>query len=134
MRQLFGIFTSLVTAGLIIVMAQMISEGLFPPPSSLDFTNKAAMTLWMNELPDQAYMIVAISHGIGIFAAGLISSLVAGSTRMTIGMITISIIFIIVMIFLFTYHFPVWFVVTDTVVTAILGFVGVLVGSTRYVN
>jgi hypothetical protein len=88
----------------------------------------------MSNLPNTAFIIVAISHGLAAFISGLISSLVSGQSRMAIGVITISIIFIAVMVYLFTYNFPVWFVVTDTVVTALLGFMGVVVGSARYVN
>jgi hypothetical protein len=60
--------------------------------------------------------------------------LVAGSFRLTFGLIAFCSIFIPVMIYLFTYHFPVWFVITDTVITAILGFVGAVTGSARYVS
>jgi hypothetical protein len=131
-KQVFGIFTALVTAVLIIIMAQMIREGLYPQPITLDFDDKESIIKWMSGLPSKAFIIIAISHGLAAFAAGLISSLVTGQSRMTIGMITISVIFIPVMIYLFTYYFPVWFVITDTVVTAILGFTGVIIGSSRY--
>jgi hypothetical protein len=134
LKPIFGIFTGLSTAALIIVMAQMISEGLFPQPSDIDLSNPNALTDWMNSLPTKVYIIIAVSHGFAAFAAGLLSSLVAGNYRFTFGLITFSGIFIPVMIYLFTYYFPVWFVITDTLVTAILGFVGVITGSARYVS
>ncbi len=134
MRQIFGIFTSLVTAVLIILVAQILRDGLYPFPLDLNTDDQAAMVTWMSSLPNKAFIIVAISHGLAAFISGLISSLVSGQNRTTTGMITISIIFIAVMIYLFTYNFPVWFVVTDTVLTAVLGFAGVMVGSARYVN
>lgn len=134
MKQVFGIITALVTAVLIIIMAQMIREGLYPVPLSLNFTDKDVVIAWMSQLPNNAFIIICISHGLAAFASGLISSLVAGQSRMTTGMITISVIFIAVMSYLFTYYFPVWFVITDTIVTAVLGFLGVLAGSGRYEN
>ena len=134
MKPIFGIFAGLSTAALIIVMAQMISEGLYPQPGNLDLTNPNSLTDWMNTLPTKVYIIIAISHGLAAFAAGLISSLVAGVSRFAFGLITFCGIFIPVMIYLFTYYFPVWFVLTDTTVTAILGFVGVITGSARYVS
>ncbi len=115
-------------------MAQMIREGLYPQPSGLNFDDKEAVTLWMNSLPNNAFIIIAISHGLASFAAGLISSLTSGFGRMAFGMVSFSIIFIPVMIYLFTYHFPVWFVITDTCVTVMLGFFGAIIGSTRYVS
>jgi len=133
-RQIFGIVTALITALLIIFMAQMIREGLYPQPSGLNFEDRDAVTLWMNSLPNKAFIIITISHGFASFAAGLISSLTSGFGRMTFGMVTVSIIFIPVMIYLFTYQFPVWFVISDTCVTAMLGFFGAMIGSTRYVS
>jgi len=115
-------------------MAQMIREGLYPQPTELYLAGDEAMSKWMNNLPNKAFIIIGISHGLAAFAAGLISSLVSGISRMTFGMIAISIIFISVMIYLFSYYFPAWFVIADTVGTAILGFSGVLIGSARYVS
>ncbi|MBK7635521.1 MAG: hypothetical protein WAT22_13595 [Saprospiraceae bacterium] len=134
MKPVFGLFAGLSTAALIIVMAQMINEGLYPQPMDLDINNHEALSIWMNTLPTKIYIIIAISHGLSAFAAGLISSLVSGFGRLTFGLIAFCGIFIPVMIYLFTYHFPVWFVITDTVITAILGFVGAITGSARYVS
>ena len=131
MRNVFGIFTALVTAALIIIMAQMIREGLYPQPADIDLKNRSEKIAWTSSLPDNAFIIIAISHGIGSFAAGLIAGLVAGRSRMSTGMIAMSIIFMVVMIYLFTYNFPVWFVISDTAATAILGFAGAVVGSSR---
>jgi hypothetical protein len=134
LKPVFGLFAGLSTAALIIVMAQMINEGLYPQPMDLDINNHEALSIWMNTLPTKIYIIIAISHGLSAFAAGLISSLVSGFGRLTFGLIAFCGIFIPVMIYLFTYHFPVWFVITDTVITAILGFVGAITGSARYVS
>ncbi len=134
MKQAFGIFTSLVTAGLIIIMAQMIREGLFPAPQGIDFSDKQAVSAWMTSLPSEFYITIAISHGLGSFAAGLISSLVSGTSRMTVGMVSFCIVFTLVISYLFKYYFPVWFVLTDTVVTFLLGFLGVIIGSARHVS
>ncbi len=111
----------------------MIEDGLYPQPLSLAVSGTDALSTWYNNLPNQAFIIIAISHGLAAFASGLISSLVVGTSRMTSGMITITIVFVYVMIYLFTYFFPTWFVITDTVITAVSGFTGVLIGSARYV-
>ena len=134
MRFIYGIFTGLVTSGLLIIMAQMISEGIFPLPPDIDTSDKVLLGEWMGGLPPQYFLILAISHATGAFAAGLISSLVNENGRMAAGMTAFIILFVLVMIFLFTYDFPVWFVITDTVATAILGFTGVIIGSARYVG
>jgi len=132
MRPAYAIFTGLVTAILIVFMAQMIREGMYPQPPIPDDADSDFIKIWMSKLPTKAFVIIAISHGFASFAAGLISSLTAGSSRMIFGMIAILIVFIAVMIYLFSYFFPGWFVITDTVVTAVAGFSGVLIGSARY--
>ena len=104
---------------------------IFTFSENIDLKNKTEKIAWTSSLPDNAFIIIAISHGIGSFAAGLIAGLVAGRSRMSTGMISMSIIFMAVMIYLFTYNFPVWFVITDTVATAILGFAGAVIGSSR---
>lgn len=131
MRYVFGIFTGLVTAALILVMAQMIREGMYPKPYDFSSDQIGKMNAWIATWQRNAFIVVTIGHGLAAFAAGLISSLTVGQSRMSAGIISICIVFIPVMVYLFTYSFPVWFVVTDTVVTAILGFVSVTIGSSR---
>lgn len=132
MRIVFGIFTSLVTAGLILLTAHMLREGLFPKPLYIQESEVPLMNGWIATWKTSVYVLIAISHGLAAFSAGLISSLVSGQSRMTAGVVAVCLVFIPVMVYLFTYTFPVLFVVTDTVVTAILGFLGIIIGSTRY--
>lgn len=132
MRQILSIIAGLTTAYLIIVMAQMIKEGLYPTPMDLDFSDISKVDEWFATLPSKAFLIIAISHALGSFSAGFISSLVSGVNRYIFGLISVSVIFVTVIIFLFTYNFPTWFVITDTVATAVLGFLGVILGGSRY--
>ncbi len=134
MRQLLSIIAGLVTAVLIIIMAQMIKEGLYPTPLDLNYSNKSAVDQWFATLPSKAFWIIAISHCLAAFAAGLISALVSEGNRIIFGMISFSVIFVSVLIYLFTYNLPTWFVVTDTVATALLGFSGVVLGSKRMIR
>ncbi len=112
----------------------MLREGIFPVPLGINSSDKAHLSLWMSGLPSKFYIIVSVSHGVAAFAGGLISSLVNETGRMAAGMTALTILFTLVMVYLFTYDFPVWFVITDTVATAILGFTGVVMGSTRSVS
>lgn len=134
MKQVFGIFTALVAAGLIVVMAQMIREGLYPWPLTMDFTNNEEVSAWMSNLPNNAFIIIAISHVVAAFSAGLLSSLVAGKHRVITGITTIAILMVIIVVYLFSYHFPLWFKVTDVITTLVLGGVGITIGSARNVS
>lgn len=133
-KQIFGIFTALAAAGLIVVMAQMIREGLYPWPPSMDLSNKKMVAEWMSKLPKNAFYIIAISHSIASFSAGLISSLVAGSHRIKTGIMAICILLVIIVMYLFNYHFPLWFKVTDIISVCVLGSAGITIGSARYVR
>ncbi len=134
MKQFFGIFTALAAAGLIVLMAQMIREGLYPYPPTLDLSNKKDVAEWMTQLPQSAYYIIAITHSVAAFAAGLISSLVAGSHRVKTGILAICILLVIILMYLLNYHFPLWFKVTDIISVCVLGSAGITIGSARYVN
>lgn len=134
MRQLLSIIAGLSTAYLIIVMANMIKEGLYPTPMELDFSNRQQVEAWFETLPPKSFLITAIGHALAAFSAGFISSLVSGTSRFIFGLISVTVIFVTTIIFLFTYNFPVWFVITDTLATAVLGFFGVILGGSRYNN
>lgn len=126
--------TAFITAFLIVMMTQLIWESLFPYPIALDTEDQQSVTYWMSNLPNNAYIIIGISHILAIFVAGFISALVAGTSRMTVGIITVFMAFVVVVTYLFTYNFPTWFVATDTALTAIGGFGGVVLGSKRVVS
>lgn len=127
-------FTSFVTAFLVIIMTQLIWESLFPFPAGLDTTQEESVMYWMSTLPSKAYIIIGLSHVLAIFLSGFISALVAGSSRMTVGVITVFCVFIFIVTYLFTYDLPTWFVVTDTALSAIGGFAGVILGSQRMMS
>jgi len=115
-------------------MAQMIKEGLYPTPADLDYSSKSAVDQWFATLPDKAFWIIAVSHCLAAFAAGLISALVSEGHRIIYGITSFFVIFISVVVYLFTYSLPTWFVVTDTISTALLGFSGVVLGSKRMIR
>lgn len=114
-------------------MAQMIWDGLYSIPMHSYLKGTTELEKEMANLDNGAYLVIGISHALAVFAAGFISSLVVGTSRMTTGMVAIITVFIYVVTFLFSMSFPVWFVVTNTVVTAVIGFMGVLAGS-RNIN
>ncbi|MBK8621746.1 MAG: hypothetical protein IPN79_08275 [Saprospiraceae bacterium] len=132
MRQLLSIIAGLSTAFLIIVMANMIREGLYPTPDDLDFSDKNKVEAWFATLPPKSFIITAIGYALAAFSSGFISSLVSGINRFIFGLISVSVVFVTGVIFLFTYNYPTWFVISDIVAMAILGFIGVILGGSRY--
>jgi hypothetical protein len=113
-------------------MANMIREGLYPTPVDLDFSDKNKVEAWFETLPPKSFIITAIGYALAAFSSGFISSLVSGINRFIFGLISVSVVFVTGVIFLFTYNYPTWFVISDIVAMAILGFIGVILGGSRY--
>ena len=49
-----------------------VNHALYPPPADLDFTNKEAITDFMNSLPTQAFVLLLVTWMFGTFIGGLV--------------------------------------------------------------
>jgi hypothetical protein len=132
MRQLFGILTALTTSILIIFMAQFIRDGIFPYPTGMNYESKPELIKWTQSLPLKAFMIIAFSHSLATFAAGFITSLTVGRKRMTLGVLSFTIVLALVTLQSYRFHLSVGFIAIDVLLMITLGFVGALLGSNRY--
>jgi hypothetical protein len=132
LRQLFGIITALTTAALIIFMAQFIREEMFPYPTGINPDNRSELIVWLEKLPIKAYVIMAVSHLLASFAASFVASLTVGRKRMTLGLLSFSIILVIVTLQSWRLSLPFSFIAIDGAVMILMGFVGALTGSNRY--
>jgi hypothetical protein len=126
------VVTALTTAMLIIFMAQFIREGIFPFPPGMDSTRREDIILWMNKLPTKGYIVILISHILAIFSASFLTSLTVGRKRMTLGVLSMTIIFFPVIFYLYIHKLPLAFIALDACVMIIVGFMGALFGSNRY--
>ncbi len=132
MRQFFGILTALITAILIIFMAQFIREGIFPYPTGLNYDSKSEVISWTRSLPIKAFIIIAFSHTLASFAAAFITSLTVGRKRMTLGVFSIAIVLVLVTLQSYRLHLSFGFIAIDALLMIMFGFIGSLLGSNRY--
>lgn len=105
----------------------------WPFPADLDWLDNTHRNEYIATLPDSAFWIVIASHVFGAFFAGLIASLVTRKDRFTSGIIAVTILFVMVLIYNFTHEYPGWFLMLDVLLTAVAGFAAASFGRTRRV-
>lgn len=128
-------FTS-VLAGIIaglsfIFFGLMITSSLYPYPVDLDYKNMASMSQFLKGLPDKAYVVKVIIHGLAAFAAGLVGSLVAVKSKRQTGIFAALAIYILILYRDFRFEYPTVYVMVDLCISAILAFFGVIIGGRR---
>ena len=115
------------------MIARVFVFSYFPFPQELDWTNKQDMSVYFKGLPDAAFIMIIASHAVATFVGGLISALIAKSGRMSSGIIAGAILFAFILAVNFTFEFPVVYLTTDTLLTAIAAFLGAIFGKGRKV-
>ena len=118
---------------LIILIFRVITLTYYPFPEDLTWLEKIDMNQYLKSLPDGAFIVIITSHVLGAFSGALIAALISLKTRFTTGIITGAIIFIVVIIFNFSFDFPVIYLMISTLLTALAGFGGSIVGNGRKV-
>ncbi len=78
-----GILVGIV-AGMIVMMAlHMASALVYPLPEGVSFTsqepaNQERLKEWFRTLPDGAFVLAIIAHGLGCMAGGVVAMLISG--------------------------------------------------------
>lgn len=109
----------------------MLLMGLYPIPESVENGNHDAMNLFIASLADGAFIIKAATHIVACFASGLVASIVSKPYKYQAGVIAAVLVFMLVVFRDFRYLYPSAYVVCDLALSAIAGFIGVLLGSNR---
>jgi hypothetical protein len=126
-RFLIATITGLIAGSLLIFIGNMVFMSLYPT----DAISSTTEGLDFNYISNAGYCTRLVAHGLGAFIAGLVAALVAIKTKYSSGVTSFLVIFIGIIYFVFANAYPTWFVVSDITVTAILGFLGVIVGASR---
>lgn len=114
---LFGLLIGILVIGTI----EALGHFIYPNPKDFDFENKQLLQNHINNLPFPAFLFIVLAHGLGTF----IGSFIANKTANSIGPIglIVSALFLILTItnlLIIPFH-PIWFVVTDILITFICG-------------
>ncbi len=71
-RRILAVFAGLITAMATFLIIEQIGSVVYPPPTGLNFEDKAAMKLFMESRPLGAYIIVIAGWLLGSLEAGFI--------------------------------------------------------------
>ena len=133
LRRVISILSGLFLGILIFMIIAVLCRSAFPFPENYEWLNEEDMENYIDGLPDRAFILIVTSHVLGAFLGALIASLISLKHRFTNGIITAAILFTMIIIVNFTFDFPRFYIMLDTLLVAIFGFIGALIGQRRNV-
>ena len=71
-QRILPVVAGLMTGWIAIFGLEAVNHLFYPPPANLDYTDKAAITDFMNSLPTEAFELLFITWMIGTFLGGLV--------------------------------------------------------------
>ena len=122
MRMLGALLAGMVTAGIAIIVFEMIAHGLHPFPPGVNPEDPAVMTKYLSTVPVSAMLMVIAGHFTGALFGNIVTLLIARQKRLP------AIIFSLLMILatvanLFMLPHPVWFMIVDVAVVILAIFI-----------
>jgi len=124
-RIIISILSGLAVGGLLVGLIQTFAFNMYPEAGTLVQNNDTSPEL----IPDGFNWFIIASHVIGAFAAGLIAALISKKKRFTLGMSVSLVILAFTAYYNYSHQFPDWARLADTILTAIGGALGSLLGS-----
>jgi len=126
-----SILSGLAVGLIIILIIRVVVLSYYEFPEELTWSNPDDMNTYVESLPDGAFIMLISSHIVGAFLTSLIASLISIKTRFADGIIAGAIIFVIIIVFNFTFEFPVLYLMIDTLLSAVAAFAGASFGQGR---
>ena len=74
LRTVGAIVAGIVTAYVLIIVAEVMTSRLYPMPAGLTPANDDAMRSWIQQLPAGAFALVLCGWALGAFAGGFVSA------------------------------------------------------------
>ncbi len=116
---------------MIILIIRVVVLSYYEFPDELTWFNPEDMNTYVESLPDGAFILLIASHIVGAFLTSLIASLISINARFADGIIAGTIIFVFIVVFNFTFDFPVLYLMIDTLLSAVAAFAGASFGQGR---
>ena len=116
---------------MIILIIRVVALAYYGFPEDLTWSDPEDMATYLKSLPDGAFILLISSHIVGAFLTSLIASLISIKTRFADGIIAGTIIFVFIVVFNFTFDFPVLYLMIDTLLSAVAAFAGASFGQGR---
>lgn len=90
-KRILPVIAGLFVGWVAIFVLESINHIFYPPPTDIDFTDKEALTAFMQTLPTLAFVLLLLSWTIGTFIGGMVGAAVNKSawknTSIIIGVI-----------------------------------------------
>ena len=128
-----SIISGVAIGTMVILIIRVVVLTYYEFPEELTWSNPEDMNTYVNSLPDGAFALLIGSHIVGAFLSSLIASLISIKTRFTDGIIAGTIVFVVIVVFNFTFDFPVLYLMIDTLLSAVAAFGGAAFGQARNV-
>lgn len=130
-RRIMSILSGVSIGLMIILIIRVVALSYYEFPEELTWSNPEDMNTYVESLPDGAFILLISSHIVGAFLTSLLASLISVKTRFADGIIAGAIIFVFIIVFNFTFEFPVLYLMIDTLLSAVAAFAGASFGQGR---
>ena len=128
-NRLFSILTGVVGGALVIGLLEMVSHRMNPLPDGFDFTDKAALTDHIANMPLSVFLFLLLAHGIGALVGGFIASKMAKVQKRGAAMFVGLILVLAGLLNLMAIPHPIWFSVSDILIYTPMALAGNLLRS-----
>ena len=113
MRRILGILAGMACGFMVVLLLQLASVAIYPPPPELDLQDAEAVASWITQLPIGAFFIVLAAHALGAFVAAYVCETIVGD-RWRMGWYVLGVTFVAAgIVNLFSVPHPIWFAVAD---------------------
>jgi hypothetical protein len=123
-KRILPVIGGLVVGWVVIFLLEAVNHLFYPPPENLDFTDKAAMSAFMETLPTLAFVLLLLSWMAGTFAAGLVGGLISKSAWKNTAIITGVILALGSVINMTMIPHPTWLVIVASVLYVPMAYAG----------
>ncbi len=116
MQRLLALFAGIITAMVVMMTVEQITARMYPVPEGFDKTNLEQIKAFKASLPEGAFLMVLLAHGLGTLLGALGASYLAKQEipRMC-GTITAAMLMLAIMSMMAQPH-PTWFAPADVLV------------------
>ncbi len=120
-RFILAVIAGISSGGLVIFLGTMVMDMIWPVANPEAEVNTPYYIFWIR----------IITHGIGTMVAGFIAGMVSIQSKYSSGIIAWLVVISAVTYFVFINKLPSWVTVADISISAIIGFIGVLLGASK---
>ena len=118
MKKLWGVIAGLVAAIIVVVVLELISHLIYPPPAVNDPSDYVEMAELLKKAPFGSLLIVILGHFIGIFVGTVITLKIV--KEKSSAFIVIGVFMLLTVMNFYLIKHPLWFVISD-VAAVVLG-------------